>query len=231
MTRIKICGLRHPRDADYVNEAGADYAGFVLWPGSRRCIDMDTALSLRGRLRPDIPAVGVFVDTDIFEIEIYLRIGAIDIVQLHGHESEADIRAVQRMATRIRTGSVPVWKAFQIRSGADIAEARESPADLILLDNGHGSGKSFDWSLLSRSIGRPWLLAGGLTAENVPEAIRRFSPFGVDISSGVETSGAKDREKVLAAVRAAHGKVCMAVQPSSAVPRGGDTLLTMKKKE
>lgn len=197
MARIKICGLRRAADIDYVNEFHPDYVGFVLWPKSRRAVTAEEAAALRARLLPGLPAVGVFVDQPLEEILTAFQLGAIDIAQLHGHETPEDIRTLQQ------AGGKPVWKAFQVRSETDLAAAENSPADLVLLDNGYGTGRSFDWSLLSRPLHRPWLLAGGLTPENIPEALRRFSPTGVDLSSGVETGGWKDREKIQAAVQAA----------------------------
>lgn len=199
MSKIKICGLRRGIDVDYVNEAMPDYAGFILWPHSRRYITPAQALELRRRLNPSIPTVGVFVDQPLEEILAPVRSGAIDIVQLHGHETPEMVRLVAR-----ETGKL-VWKAFKVRSEDDLSRAADSPSDLILLDNGYGTGQSFDWSLLSRPLERPWLLAGGLTPENIPQALDQLSPWGVDLSSGVETEGWKDREKILAAVQAARG--------------------------
>lgn len=197
MSRIKICGLRRAEDMAFVNRARPDYVGFVLWPNSRRFVTAAQAAVLRARLAPEIPAVGVFVDQPIEELLEAFAAGAIDIAQLHGHETPEQIRALQR------AGGRPVWKAFRVRSREDLRRAEESPADLVLLDNGYGTGAAFDWSLLDRPLNRPWLLAGGLTPDNIAQAIRCFSPTGVDLSSGVETGGWKDEEKILAAVQAA----------------------------
>ena len=132
MTKIKICGLTRPEDVRAVNGARPDYAGFVFWPRSRRAVDAAAATALRRALDPDIPAVGVFVDQPLEEIAALLRDRTIDIAQLHGHETPEDICALQRLGR-------PVWKAFKVRSPEDVRAAEESPADLVLLDNGYGT--------------------------------------------------------------------------------------------
>jgi phosphoribosylanthranilate isomerase len=121
----------------------------------------------------------------------------VDIVQLHGQEDETYIARLRQLT------QAPIWKAFKIRSQADLDAAAASSADEILLDNGYGTGQTFDWSLTG-GLTRPFLLAGGLTPENIPQAIAQMAPKLIDISSGVETDGAKDRDKILAAVQAAH---------------------------
>ena len=105
-------------------------------------------------------------------------------------------------ALRASSPGHAVWKAFKIRSLDDLDAANASSADLVLLDNGYGTGRTFDWSLAG-GVNRPFLLAGGLAPDNIPEAVAALHPYGVDISSGVETGGQKDRGKILAAVSAA----------------------------
>ena len=190
--RIKICGLRRDEDVDAVNEAMPDYAGFVFAP-SKRQVTAETASRLRARLHPDIPAVGVFVDAEPEDILALLRYGIIDIAQLHGQEDEAAVRLLKE-----RSGK-PVIKALRVKKTADIAPWQSSSADWLLLDSGAGSGKAFDWELTS-GCSRPYFLAGGLHEGNLTEAIERLHPFAVDISSGVETDGFKDRAKILRAV-------------------------------
>ena len=197
MTEIKICGLTREADIDYVNEARPDYIGFILnFPKSRRNLSPEQAAALKSRLSPEIRAVGVFVDRPAEEIIRAAETVGLDVIQLHGHEDDAYIAAL-----RERT-NLPVWKAFRVRSAADLAAAERNSADEILLDNGYGTGEAFDWSLAG-GFNRPFLLAGGLTPERIPQAIRALHPKLVDISSGVETDGVKDRDKILAAVRAA----------------------------
>lgn len=198
MTLIKICGLYRPVDIDYVNEAGPDFIGFILnFPKSHRNLDPVQARELRQRLKPGIRSVGVFVDRPMDEVFAAAAEIGLDVIQLHGHEDDAYIRELRGKTAK------PVWKAFRIRNAADLAAAENSTADEILLDNGYGTGETFDWSYAA-SFTRPFLLAGGLTPENIPDAVRMLHPKMLDISSGVETDRVKDREKILAAVRAAH---------------------------
>ena len=195
--RIKICGLFLPEDALYVNEAAPDYAGFVFVEKSRRFISFGTALLLREALRPGIRAVGVFADAAPGRIAELHREGVIDIVQLHGGEDDAYIKRLRELLP-----GAEIWKAYTVRTGRDLFAAAESGADRVLLDSGGGTGQRFDWSLLT-GFPRPFILAGGLTPAYIAEAAVRLSPFAVDLSSGVETGGKKDGDKIRAAVRAA----------------------------
>ena len=197
MTRIKICGLFREQDIEYVNEARPDYAGFILhFPKSHRNIDLEKAKELRDRLLPEIRSVCVFVDQPLETVIQSAKYIQPDILQLHGSESNSYIEELKE-----KTG-LTVWKAFRVRNRASMTKALESGADLVLLDNGYGTGEVFDWSK-AESFRRPFILAGGLTPENIPDAVSRLHPTAVDISSGVETDRVKDRSKVLAAVRAA----------------------------
>lgn len=197
MTKIKICGLFREQDIEYVNEALPDYAGFILhFPKSHRNIDLGKAKALRDRLAPEIRSVCVFVDQPLETVIRSAEYIQPDILQLHGSESNRYIEELKE-----KTG-LTVWKAFRVRNSASMTEALESSADLVLLDNGYGTGEVFDWSR-AESFRRPFILAGGLTPENIPDAVLRLRPTAVDISSGVETNRQKDRDKVLAAVRAA----------------------------
>lgn len=197
MTRIKICGLFRPEDVEAVSEARPDYCGFVInFPKSRRNVTPEQAARLRARLSDTILPVGVFVDEPPETVAELQNAGVIAIAQLHGHEDEAYLSRLREL-----TDGKPVWKAFKVRTASDIAAARRSPADRVLLDNGAGTGTAFDWSLI-RDMGRPWILAGGLTPETLPEAVRTLRPWCADLSGGVETDGVKDRAKILAAVEA-----------------------------
>ena len=198
MTRIKICGLTRPEDVRYVNTAKPDWCGFILnFPSSRRNVTPEHARALRAGLDPDIRPVGVFVDRPVEEVAALLNSGVISVAQLHGREDNAYISVLRTLAP----GCV-VWRAFQLRSQADLAAADASGADLVLLDNGRGTGQTFDWSLAG-SVHRPFLLAGGLTPESIPRAVAALRPYGLDLSSGVETDGVKDPAKIQAAVTAA----------------------------
>lgn len=197
MTRIKICGLSRPCDIEYVNEAKPDFCGFIInVPKSKRNVSPDTVRQLVKNLSSEIKPVGVFVNAPIDEITALVQDGTISYVQLHGHEDEAYIAALRK---HIR---VPIIQAFKVSCPEDAARAEASSANFILLDNGSGgTGKTFDWTHLS-SVTRPYILAGGLNPENLSQAVWQLSPWGVDLSSGVETNGYKDRDKMLAAVHA-----------------------------
>ena len=198
MTRIKICGLSRPKDVACVNQAKPDWCGFVVnFPKSRRSVTPDQLRALRRELDPSVVPVGVFVDQSVEVVTDLLNRGIISIAQLHGSEDEDYITALRAAAP-----GKEIWKAFPVRGPADLERATAFPADRILLDNGQGTGRTFDWSLL-RHFPRPYLLAGGLDPENLPEAIRTLRPYGVDLSSGVETDGLKDFTKIQAAVAAA----------------------------
>ena len=198
MSKIKICGLFRPCDIDYVNEARPDWCGFIIdFPRSHRSVTPDQVRSLRAGLDPAIVPVGGFVDRPAEEAAALLNDGTIQVAQLHGREDAAYSAALRALAP-----GKEIWKAFTVRSPEDLAAAAASPADRILLDNGYGTGQSFDWSLAG-SVTRPFLLAGGLTSENIPDAVAHLHPYGLDLSSGVETDRLKDRDKLLAAVAAA----------------------------
>ena len=195
MTRVKMCGLRRAEDIEAANRLMPEYIGFVFAPASRRYIAPEEAAALRQRLRPGIRAVGVFVDEDESAAARLLAEGVIDIAQLHGNEDGAYIARL-----KARTGK-PVIRAFRVKNAEDLRAAEASPADMILLDAGAGDGKTFDWSMLS-SVSRPYFLAGGLTPENTAETVKRYHPFAVDVSSGIETDGFKDCNKMRAFMRA-----------------------------
>ena len=185
-----------PQDIDMVNEVCPDIAGFILASGRRRTVTPEQMRELTGRLKPEIRSAAVFLDQDIRWIADLAEGGLMDIIQLHGHEGNEEIRYL-----RSRTDKT-VIKAFRIDTAEDIRRAEDSEADLVLLDHGAGgTGQAWDWSLLT-GMKRPFILAGGLDSENVQEAVRKTQPFGVDVSSGVETDGCKDREKILRFVRA-----------------------------
>lgn len=187
--KIKICGLRRPQDIRAVNEYEPDYVGFVInYTRSHRNVSPERVYELTEQLLPSISVVGVTVNQPLdFTIGL-LEDGIVDIVQLHGDESEDYIRALQKETEK------PVWKAFRIRSQEDLEQAKRSPADLVVLDNGMGTGEVFDWTLI-RDIGRPFILAGGLTIQNLKEAAA-MQPYAVDISSGAETNKQKDPGKI-----------------------------------
>ncbi len=203
MVKIKICGITRPEDGLLAAEAGADAIGFMFFAGSRRFIDVARAREIASVLPPFITKVGVFVDPEPAFLQAVLREGIIDAIQLHGSEPAGFARGLAK----------PVIKAFRIQTDQSLVDLAAYDRETWLLDSfvpGQlgGTGAVFNWDLAIRAKekGRPIILAGGLTPENVSEAVRRVEPYGVDVSSGVESQpGIKDPEKVQTFVRAAHG--------------------------
>ena len=213
-TRVKVCGLMRPEDALAVNEAGADMAGVILEEGFRRSVSPQTARRIREQLSPDIPLTGVFVNSTPERAASLVKEGIIDAVQLHGEESEDWIRKFRTLSAK------PVIKAVKASSPEQVRKALDFPASHILLDSGTGTGRTFDWDLLDEA-GRPFILAGGLDADNVGAAVLRHHPWGVDVSSGVETDGAKDPEKIRRFVKTV--REASSAQNAGRVPNGGKT--------
>lgn len=202
MTRIKLCGLSREEDIRVANQCMPEYVGFVFWEKSRRYVTDETARRLKEQLHPAIKAVGVFVDEDMEKVVSLLRNDIINMAQLHGNEDASYIREL-----KARTGK-PIIKAFRIETEADIERAKDSAADMVMLDSGKGTGNTFDW-LLIQTMDRPFFLAGGLSEENVKEAVEKLNPYAVDVSSGIEKDGYKDKTKMMEfvrAVRSARGK-------------------------
>ncbi|MBR0411652.1 MAG: phosphoribosylanthranilate isomerase [Eubacterium sp.] len=199
MTRIKMCGLTALSDIYEANSLAPDYIGFVFAKKSRRYLDPGKAALLKKALKPGIRAVGVFVDEDPLYIRSLAEEKIIDMVQLHGTEDEAYIKRLRELT------SAPIIKAFQIKSLKDLSRVETCSADHILLDSGTGSGQTFNWELLSET-GRPYFLAGGLTPDNVGRAVSLLHPYGVDVSSGIETGGKKDALKMRRFMKAVQGR-------------------------
>ena len=195
MVKIKICGLQTKDDISYANILKPDYIGFVFLQGRRRYIDPEKAAHLRKLLNPSIQCVGVFVDEPIENVISLLENGTIQLAQLHGHEDEAYAKKLKELCGK------PIIKAFIIKNEDDVKKALAYDCDYLLLDNGLGTGETFDWSLI-QNIDKPFFLAGGLTPENVREAITLTQPFAVDTSSGVETDCRKDYNKIKAFIDA-----------------------------
>ncbi len=197
MTRVKICGLKSPQDIEIVNEYKPDYIGFVFADFSKRYVTPEKALELKKLLKPEIKSVGVFVNERIDVIMSILESGAIDIVQLHGNEDEeyvAELRE-QIRCSKVLSPEPEIIQVFNMNKIQNLSDIQKTSADYILLDSGYGTGQTFDWEKL-KDIDKPFFLAGGLSLENVEQAVREIAPFAVDVSSGVETQGSKDRSKV-----------------------------------
>jgi phosphoribosylanthranilate isomerase len=212
-TQVKICGITTPEAADACVKVGADFAGLVFHTASPRFLRSEQARALSARLRGRVRIVALLVDPDDEAVAAAIAAATPDFLQLHGKESAARVGAV-----RTRFG-IPVVKALAIAGPEDFADvaAYEEAADMILFDarapdgatrpGGHGA--AFDWQLLrGRSFSRPWLLAGGLSPDNVARAIRASGAFMVDVSSGVESEPARKSPDLIRAfvdaARAAH---------------------------
>ena len=190
MTGIKLCGLTRLCDMEAAQELKPEYIGFVFAAKSRRYLTPEQAAGLRQALDPAILAVGVFVNEDPERVAELLNEGIIDLAQLHGNETETYIKRLRQLTKK------PLIQAFSVDSAQAVMQAQESTADYILLDSGRGgTGTVFDWEFL-KQIKRPYFLAGGLDIGNVAEAVERFHPYAVDVSSGIETDGVKDRERM-----------------------------------
>ena len=172
-----------------------EYIGFVFAPKSRRYVSPDRAFELKRLLIPQIKAVGVFVNETPEKIAGLLNKGVIDIAQLHGNEAEEYIGQLRQLTDK------PVIQAFRIETAVDIERAEQSTADYVLLDSGAGTGTTFDWTFI-RNMKKPYFLAGGLSFDNVGKAIQQLAPYAVDVSSGIERDGYKDKEKMAAFIAA-----------------------------
>jgi phosphoribosylanthranilate isomerase len=208
-TRVKICGLRTPETIDAAVNAGAAYVGFNFFARSPRSVTPDQARALAIPVPPGVAKVSLTVDADDDLLDAITAAVPLDMLQLHGHESPERVAEV-----RARYG-LPVMKVVGLSEVADLAEVakHEAVADQILVDAKPpkgavlpgGNGVAFDWQLLAgRRWARPWMLAGGLTAGNVAEAIRLTGARQVDVSSGVESApGVKDEALIRAFISAA----------------------------
>ena len=209
--KVKMCGISKVETIPAVVEAKPDYMGLVFAP-SKRQVTVDQAKTLVEELHKqytkrynngaeqsnndEIKTVGVFVNETLDNLVSIATETNLDAVQLHGDEDEAFIQSLKE-----RT-NVEVWKAVQVRSAADAEKWIDSSADMLLFDAYHkdergGTGEVFDWSSLDE-FERPFMLAGGIDSTNVARAIRTVRPYGIDISSGIETEGVKDDEKIKA---------------------------------
>jgi phosphoribosylanthranilate isomerase len=191
MALVKICGLTRQGDIAAVNESRPDFAGFVF-AGNRRRVTVQQAKAMIQSLDAAILPVGVFLDENLETVASVAAECRLRAVQLHGRE---DNRYIGRLKALLPPGST-VIKALRVRDAGSLSGAEQIECDLLLLDaydesQAGGTGKAFDWRLL-QGFTTPYLLAGGLHAGNVREAIRMANPYGVDVSSGVETNGVKD---------------------------------------
>ena len=206
MQKIKLCGMMKPCDIEYANRVKPDLVGFIF-ANTRRKISAAQAKQFRKALDAEIPAVGVFVNEDISVITSLVQDGCIDMIQLHGEEDADYIRRLREIC------DVPVIKAVKVQTVEQIRQAAAFPVDYLLLDTYRkgvlgGTGEAFDWELLREAkaaagdtaegalFGKPYFLAGGLHAGNLREAAA-FGSYGLDVSSGIETDGSKDFDKMV----------------------------------
>ena len=188
MSKIKICGLKRKEDIEYVNLAKPDYAGFVF-AGIKRKIDFQTAANFRSLLNKNIKSAGVFVNEPIENIISLCKDKTIDIIQLHGNENEQYIDALRQKADN------KIIKSVVVNQTSKLPGFQTSNIDFLLFDSGMGSGETFDWDLI-KGYDKPFFLAGGLNKDNIAKALKTLKPYCVDLSSGVETNGLKDFEKI-----------------------------------
>jgi phosphoribosylanthranilate isomerase len=194
--RVKICGITNLKDALLAADLGAHAVGFVFYKGSKRYISYAEARSIVEKLPPFIMKVGVFVNEGIGDVLAAKEFCILDRIQLHGDSG--------RLMELLSSISI---MAYQIRNEIDIEEARKSPSFPLLdsgADNGYGgTGKKFNWQLLE-NFGRPYILAGGISVENIDEALA-FKPYAIDLASGIEKSpGVKDHDKMRTLFRRIH---------------------------
>lgn len=199
IVRSKICGITRVEDALVAAEAGADAIGLVFYAKSPRAVNIQQARAIIAALPPFITTVGLFVNASRCEINETLDAVSLDVLQFHGDETPADCEGFHR----------PWYKALRVKAGEDVRAqvARYVGASAILLDTfvagvPGGTGEVFDWSLIPADLPKPLILAGGLTSQNVRQALAEVRPFAVDVSGGVELSkGVKDAQKVQDFVR------------------------------
>ena len=191
MAKIKICGLKRLKDIEIVNKYKPDYIGFVF-ADSKRKVDYNLACEMKKNLDSSIIAVGVFVDADIDEILRLFNDDIIEIAQLHGLENEDYIKCLKDKTNN----KLIIINAIEISDNVDLSKYDDSLADYLLFDSGKGSGKTFDWRLISKNLNKKFFLAGGLNQDNIPQAVKEFNPYAIDLSSSVETNGFKDENKI-----------------------------------
>ena len=185
--KIKMCGLKRKQDIEYANEIKPDFVGYVFAEKSKRHVTLEQAKVLTNLLDRNIIPVGVFVNSPVTDVLETVKSGAVSVVQLHGNEDEEYI-------SKLHAENITVIKAFIVKSNHDIELANSSAADYVLLDAGMGDGKTFNHELL-KGVKREYFLAGGLSTENI-ESVLSLKPYAVDVSSGIETDGFKDFNKM-----------------------------------
>jgi phosphoribosylanthranilate isomerase len=201
MTKVKICGLTRAVDIEYVNELKPDYIGFVF-AKSKRKVSAEAALSLREKLNKDIKVVGVFVNESIEAVTAIAEKVRLDVLQFHGEEDMHYINCFK---------DYEVWKAISVNCEENLKELDKFNGVRILLDSKvegmlGGTGQAFDWNILNKlDFRNNIILAGGLNIDNIQKARELVDSYGVDVSSGVETHGVKDYNKIKKFIEKARG--------------------------
>lgn len=196
MISVKFCGMRRAQDIEYANECRPDYVGFILSDGFKRSVTAEEFSVLQNGLDKNINKVGVFVNEPLVNILNREYNKSLDVIQLHGNETEDYIKALHT------DFSGEIWKAVRAKSPEDIERYHWKHIDKLLIDsfseNGMGgTGVQINTDVVKDAkITKPFFIAGGITAENIGEIIEKTRPFGVDISSGIETDGVKDLQKM-----------------------------------
>ena len=194
-TTLKICGIRRTEDVEILNQYSPDYAGFICSKPFWRYVSPEQLKVLHQNLNKHIRRVGVFVNPTLEELDSYAEY--LDMIQLHGEENADFILKIQEMIPYVQ-----IWKAVRVQNAEDIQKADVLPVDRLVLDSfssqSHGgTGTRAPWHIIIENRPKkPFFLAGGISAENVRQAIEQVQPFGIDVSSSVETDKCKDPEKI-----------------------------------
>lgn len=194
--KIKICGIKRPEDVSYINLFHPDYEGFILSKGYKRTVDLFDAKFLASKTDREVEKVGVFVNENPRTAAEYAKVIGLDAIQLHGDENEDYVKQLRTLT------NAKIWKVFRVKSEKDVKLAENSTADLVLLDTyvknvPGGTGKTINTQIIKNAeIKRDYVLAGGITPENVLDITNELKPFAVDVSGGVETDGVKDAQKI-----------------------------------
>ncbi|MBQ7544097.1 MAG: phosphoribosylanthranilate isomerase [Synergistaceae bacterium] len=192
MAKVKICGISHDVEIGIMNELNPDYVGFVFASKSKRFIAPEHAGYLRAKLKRSIKAVGVFENAKLEQVALAVETAGLDMIQLRGAETGEYIAAL-REYTRC-----PIIRSFKVNTAMDAERAMYTTADYVMLDGGEGGGHTFDWSFIGSSKRRAYFLKGGLTPDNIQQALDLSpQPFALDVSTGVESSRLKDYRKCM----------------------------------
>lgn len=196
--KVKMCGMQRMEDIAYANEVRPDAIGYIFFKKSKRYVTGKQAKSLDQNLNQTIQSVGVFVNETIKNVVEIAKEVPLDVIQLHGDE---DLDYIKNLKTKIE---IPIWKAVRVKETKDIKEAEQLPVDRLLLDTFTeeknmygGTGKVMNYDLIPKEgISKPFFIAGGLHKKNIKEITEKVHPYGIDISSGIETDGYKDLTKM-----------------------------------